>query len=735
MINKRIIFYLLGAFLAGNMLFILIQYITAEKTGNLIDGNIKLLNEIKVTSDLKELEIDISTVETNSRKIFSQKDSAHVRELQGQIKEVKEDMAVLQKISDDDSTVKYVDVLDTLIRHKLVLSQARFTNAYVQEKNTGADAAVKNIEINYASKLLTDSIVRIIHKIDSSRLLLWQKVTLANDRSGKQALLFGNVLTGLVLLIGAASFWYIINVVKNQTQLINQLNISEKKERESAKIKDNFLANMSHEIRTPLNAILGFTNLLQRKAADAETKGYVQTIQKSGENLLNIVNDILDLSKIEAGMIRIEPAPFSLRNTIHAVEKLFAEKALEKEIALTVSVDDNLPDGLFGDAGRLTQILVNMVSNALKFTGSGSVAVNVTQEANDNGKIDTGITVSDTGIGIPADKTTAIFERFMQAEDSVTRHYGGTGLGLAIVKDLVLLQGGTINVNSTPGTGTIFKIVIPYRMLRAKTMDNNLQQQSPYAEVSFNGVQVLVAEDNEINQSLLKHLFNYWQIPFDMVNNGKEVLEILSREKYDLILMDIQMPEMDGYTAASQIRERLHLSTPIIAMTAHALAGEREKCLGFGMNDYISKPIKEEELYTLIGLYTQIKKALIPPAAITANPVVFKYINLQYMQEVGMGNKDYEKTVTGQFTEAVPQDLLAMQHAWQQHDVLAVSKIAHNLKTTVSVMGLNDLLQPHLDALEYTVKTDNEFQQQFSVLHAVLQSAVAEAKQLYASFN
>lgn len=599
--------------------------------------------------------------------------------------------------------------------------------------NVNGQLAAERLIASKFGKSLTDSIVISIRHIDSSRKIYLTNTTALIDKSGRGAQQFSTLLILFVLISAAGLFWYIIHIIKKQISLIQQLNISEKKVKESAELKEKFMANMSHEIRTPMNAILGFTNLLQRKNIDNESKEYVQTIQKSGENLLTIINDILDLSKIEAGMMRIESAPFSIRELVHSIETMFRAKANEKQLNLLVTIDNSLPDMLEGDATRLTQILINLIGNALKFTSKGSIEVKINWESTEENIIKTAITVTDTGIGIEKDRLDKIFERFQQAEDSVTRRYGGTGLGLSIVKDLVLLQNGSISVNSEPRKGTSFKIIIPYLIAKDENEGAVMLATESTLPSDFEKLRVLVAEDNHINQSLIRHLFKEWGLDFDLATNGREAIEMLQLNKYGLILMDIQMPEMDGYTAAQEIRSRLKFDIPIIAMTAHALAGEKEKCLSYGMNDYISKPIREVLLHKLIKQYAQIDLATTTHAPLSNGSKHYRYINLQYMKEISGGNKEYEKTVTEQFIEVVNEELPAIEKAWQNQHLSDLKQLAHNMKTTVSVMGLNELLQPYLDVLEYEKLTDASFKKNFNYIANILNSSVLEARHFYAT--
>ena len=728
--GKKIIFYILSAFIAGTLTLVYIQYNSAKNISSLISGNEKLVNEFKVDKELRDLEKGVLSIENKIRGTVVTRDTSHIEGLETQIAEIETDLDQLQKVSDDDSSVKYIDKLDRLVQEKLQCSNQVLDSFHIAGKN----AAEKVIAFQ-KSKRLTDSITNIIHKIDSTRKGHLADITGFIDESGKKAQQFSFILIALVLLSAAGLFWYIIHIIRRQIQLIQDLNISEKKVKESAQVKENFMANVSHEIRTPMNAILGFTNLLQRQNLNNKSKGYVQTIQKSGESLLTIINDILDMSKIEAGMMRIETAPFSLRGLTHSVEAMFIDKAKEKGIILFTRVDDEVPDILEGDSTRLTQILVNLIGNALKFTKDGSITIHITDEGRKDNLVNTGITITDTGIGVEQEKLKRIFERFKQADDTVTRQFGGTGLGLSIVTDLVSLQNGTINVESELGKGTSFKIVIPYKV---SNEDFGKSASSEILEAiarDFEHIKILVVEDNEINQSLIKHLFSEWQLEFDLANNGKEAIAALIKNKYHLILMDIQMPEMDGYTAAQEIRRTLNLDTPIIAMTAHALAGEREKCLSYGMNEYISKPIREEQLHKLISQFTRTNIPQGKEKLFTINSPAddYAYIDLRYMKEVSGGNIDYEKTVSEQFIEAIPEDLAAMEKAWQNNDTVRLRQLAHNMKTTVSVMGLNEVLQSYLDAIEHETLSKESFQQNFSSLKLICDAAVVEAQHFYSA--
>lgn len=725
---KRIIYYILAAFIVGTLALVYIQYNSSKNINRLINGNDRLLNEVMVSNELKELEKDILIVESNVRGAVVTSNRAYIKNLNAQFITIEAELKQLQKISDNDSSVRYIDELDTVVHQKM-----RFARSVVDSLVLRGKSSAEKMITTESAKLLNDSIARTIQKIDNTRKEVLAEATTAIDRSGENALELSTLLIIAVLIAAAALFWYIINIIQKQIRLIGALNESEKKVRESVRVKEQFMANMSHEIRTPLNAILGFTNLLQRQSLNQQSGEYVQTIQKSGENLLTIINDILDLSKIEAGMVRIEKTPFSIRGLLHSVAVMFHSRVIEKGIELKVNVADDIPDTLVGDASRLTQILVNLISNALKFTPKGTIDIAVSSAGIIDNILTVSISVTDTGIGIAADKIDHIFDRFQQAEDSITRNYGGTGLGLSIVKELIAMQGGTIQVASELGKGTSFRLLIPYSISTEQISWTPQATNTTITPQNFEHIRVLVAEDNEINQSLLRHLFMEWEIHHEFAGNGRDAIEKLQKNVYDLILMDIQMPEMDGYTATQYIREQLQLKTPIIAMTAHALAGEREKCLSYGMNDYISKPIREELLYQLITQYTPL---VTNPRSLPANghSTPYQYIRLDYMRSISAGNKEYEQTVTEQFLDAVPEELKTIELAWQQRDIDRVRKLAHNMRTTVSVMELNETLSPYLDVLEYQHLDAADFHAAFQPVKSICEQAMEEARKFLQTF-
>jgi len=376
-----------------------------------------------------------------------------------------------------------------------------------------------------------------------------------------------------------------------------------------AKTKDDFLSNMSHELRTPLNAIYGFTEILNKTNLDRNQKEHVSIIKSSVEILVSIINDILDYSKLENGKLKLENNPFNLRDLLKGIYELLKIKAQEKNLSFKVYMERTIPSFIFGDRVRLNQILMNLLGNAIKFTNIGFVVLNIRLVKETHEDIEISFSVKDSGIGIPQEKLDEIFNRFEQAHGT-TSVFGGTGLGLSIAKSLVELQEGNINVKSVYGKGSEFYFNLKYSKMNETEVDKFTQneiRQSIKSNHCFNNLRVLLVEDVDVNIRLIEKIAEGKGIKLDTAKNGRICLEKLKENKYNLILMDLQMPEMNGYEATSYIRNRLHNDIPIIALSANISEIDKMKCLELGMNDYLTKPFKVENLLSAISKCLSVK--------------------------------------------------------------------------------------------------------------------------------
>jgi len=467
------------------------------------------------------------------------------------------------------------------------------------------------------------------------------------------------------------------------------------------KAKELFLANMSHEIRTPINGIAGMVNLLKEFDITNEQRKYLEAISNSADHLKIIINDILDFAAIESGKLKFEQIGFNLKEQIENVIKTFSFAAKEKGLSLEYTIDDQIPAILIGDTVRLGQVLVNLINNALKFTEKGSI--NVSAELHGQNKMaQVYISVKDSGIGIPKEKLDKIFESFSQADTSITRKYGGTGLGLAICKQLVELQNGTMAVESAFGVGSNFHFTISYKIgtdddlpeSEVQVLDSRLHSLMDYS--------ILLVEDNEINRMYASKLLEKWDCNLELAENGKVAIEQIEKSQFDLVLMDLQMPIMDGYEATKLIRswENDKSKIPIVALTANAIKGDNEKCLEVGMNDYLSKPFTPDQLYTKIA---KILNPALLSAGIDKGPSVQKdgLVNLDHLNEICDGDTKFIKEMIETFNNKTSQHLTEMKNNVENQEWVSVGRIAHQIKPSMTLLGISSLEQPVRDIEQY----------------------------------
>ncbi|CAN5810470.1 hypothetical protein BH11BAC7_BH11BAC7_31400 [soil metagenome] len=498
--------------------------------------------------------------------------------------------------------------------------------------------------------------------------------------------------------------------LKKGSRALQELMNAKKQLEDSMHVKEQFLAKMSHEIRTPMNAIVGLTDILLESEITHEQKECIDAIKLSSDNLLSIINDILDFSKLESGNVSMEAIPFNPREIIDAVLFTLRFSATKKGISLIFRKEENeLPRYIIGDSVRLRQIILNLFSNAIKFTEHGSVTIksNVIEDDGENCKVQ--FIVSDTGIGIPADRIANIFDSFTQASNETSRKYGGTGLGLTIVKQLTELQGGTVSVESTLDEGSTFYVTILYKKYTS-AVEPVTKTQKIVPDENINGARILLAEDNEMNQMLAGKIFARWKLHLEVAENGQKAIEKLQAEDFDLVLMDIQMPVMDGYEATRQIRTNMQppkSTVPIIAMTAHAMVGESDKCIALGMDDYISKPFNQQNLYDKIvsALHKKRKSISHTPMTKENNNLPTnekKQIDLGYLKEIAEGNSDFIKKMIEAYLLQTPVMLTDMSKSLEGKKWQDLRGVAHKMKPSIDFVGLHSIKQTVKDIEKYS---------------------------------
>jgi PAS domain S-box-containing protein len=507
---------------------------------------------------------------------------------------------------------------------------------------------------------------------------------------------------------------YVIGFAQDITDRIKmekELRLTKQLTDEIAKAKESFLAHMSHEIRTPMNGILGIASLLNKTKLDEQQRNYLQLIQDSANNLLVIVNDILDLEKIVAGKLQLERIPFKIVDKIATTIQSFIYRAEEKELGLVFQ--NSIPADLVveGDPYRLSQVLNNVLSNALKFTNAGHINIATGIIARNEEGVVVEIVVQDTGIGISKERLRTIFEPFEQADATISRKYGGTGLGLAISKNMVEMQHGELLVASEEGKGSAFTIRVPYHLSIEAMQENEISVDIDYKSLGHR--RVLVAEDVELNQYLARHILESWDFEVVIVGNGREAVETLGQSSFDCILMDVQMPEMDGIEATQHIRrlgDPVKAGIPIIALTANALKGDSEKYLAAGMTDYLAKPFDEARLFRVISrnlprLEEPVSSVAGESAAAgsssenilknNSNMTVenSRLYDLSMVQSVSGGDEGFIRKMVALFIDTVPQNVQDLKNALEAENWEQVGKTAHKLKSTIDSMGIKSIRQ------------------------------------------
>lgn len=535
--------------------------------------------------------------------------------------------------------------------------------------------------------------------IESKGRLLSEQRYVAADKSIKHLLLNGHIKED-----SASNSWILNGLIEDISHRIHwekELVRGKESAGELKALKQEFLANMSHEIRTPVSSIIGFARLLLDNDLPNQERRYAELIFSAGESLLTLVNDVLDFSKMEAGELKLKEGNYNLKECLDKLVSSHKEEAQNKGLRLLSNLHDSLPTDVFGDEKRLGQIVSNLLSNAIKFTRSGYIELAALQtRSNEGERIQ--IVVSDSGIGIEHHKLDQIFNSFQQGEGSHNRTFGGTGLGLSITKELVELMKGDIKVASTPGQGSTFTVSLPYKNSTVKTEDK-ASKPSLAAQFDFSQHQILMAEDNANNQMLAQAYMKRVKANIDMANDGVEALEMLENKAYDLVLMDIQMPRMDGIECAMKIREREKWNhIPIIALTAHAFPEDKKRTEQAGMNAHITKPFNPKALYQtmadLLGVGNAEKNEPVPTT---------KRFDLKHILEYAMNDEGLFISLLQTLLRTLPKNIAGLENGLQQRDLAEIKSFTHTVKPSITMFE-----EPEANQLILNIEKSDRFDMQ-----------------------
>ncbi len=548
----------------------------------------------------------------------------------------------------------------------LVERAMKLSSDEIWEKNQ------KLLDDSLRQKLLIDSLIQTIHKISPSIQI----------QADIDLLRIADVLD--------------IEILKRR-QAEEELRIAHDALEKSLHARQSFLLNISHEIRTPLHAVTGMVNLLLQTPTSDTQKEYLKIVNSSAEGLLVIINDLLDVGKIESGKFTLEEVNFSLDEMLETLQKSMQLKATEKGIVLVTEKDRRIGNYLVGDPTRLYQIILNLVSNAIKFTLKGRVQLSLRLTHIDEQFEKIQFEVSDTGIGIDQEKLDGIFEQFVQEDGSVARKFGGTGLGLSISRSLVEMMGGELTVKSKKGEGSVFTFTVTFRKGEVVKMAETEHFQTE----GLQGLRVLIAEDNEINLYLIHSILKNWGIEVHSASNGKECIERLQKDSFDLLFSDLQMPEMDGIEMTHIIRNELKLDIPIVALTANALGSEIKLCMDAGMNDYIIKPFKLPELYS--SIIRNISHLRISSSQ--THPVRSRF-SMEKLREMYSGKQEQMHSTLAVFVIQMERDLGRLHEAKDRPDKSMIDSIAHRMRPNLELFCMDEL-KMELERLVAAFETQN----------------------------
>lgn len=587
---------------------------------------------------------------------------------------------------------------------KSVQQRIDLENSLVQDFQENGNRAIQKklaLEESIKPKLKYNLYFSIINAKLQSEIIAKNKI---QDKDKLEIISLDYAIPHLTSFIFLVIALFVLYKILQVYKLNKYLNEAVQKEQEAQLLKEQFMDNMTHELRSPMNAVLGYTGLLLKTPLKKEQEKFAKAIRTSGELLLNVINEVLDYAKIKSGYLHFANETFSLKDQLAALSDIVNDKLTEKGLVFENEISADVPDNLRGDPSKLLQVLLNITFNAIKFTSQGKIRIAVDCKERSEERAELLFSISDTGIGIPKEKLPFIFDRFFQVQDNVAKKYGGTGLGLSITRQIIMLQGGSIDVESEEGKGTTFNFRLGFDIATDNLPIGKNKAGSGYLNENINGLnagerllphnmKILVVDDNALNRDLACYILTDFQVKFKAAASGQEALDILNKEPFDVVLMDVQMPVLDGRETTRKIREELNLLIPVVALTAFSQPAEKQRCLDAGMDAYLSKPVKEKELFETLELFA--------PEITDSDSI----IDVQYLKGIATDNKEFIHSVILKIADTLPNEIKALRQAVESNDHLLVNQISHDMKTTFAILGLPDNLSEPIRFLESWTST------------------------------
>ena len=660
-------------------------YNTASKLDN---DSRELVYESVLASNLLHLKNEIGLVQNKIRGVIITGEQTFLSGLDSILTRIPQTLEVLENTTQTktDLTEK-INQLDHDVHMMLAYNEEVMSSFRID----GPSAAQKRIESQEGIKR-RQSIYNIIDEITSDHLTKLEGIAVVTRTDTDQALVLQRV-TSISSSIVIAIISIIIYVyVLRQDRLHNLLRSSAEREKQAYRARDLFITNMNHELRTPLHAVIGYSSQLKRTSLDEIQQKFVTAINAAGESLLGSINYFLDYKKLDSEAQIVKKSSFSLPELINDLKLIFDQKCQSKHLQFNVSIALETPEYIISDYTRIREVLTNLVGNAIKFTESGKVSLSVYPSSE---KVDSPYSlvfkIADTGIGIPQKHQQNIFNQFYQVDSGLTRKHEGTGLGLAITKRHVDSMKGSIQLKSKSGVGTVISVELPVE----KDRSMHAQKRQQDFDMSWvRGQRILIVDDNQVNLDLVDHILTEWNFKTCTAKSGFLALDILSKKKFDLIFLDIQMPKVDGYTVAHEIRDSLRLNIPVVGLSAHSSADEKTKARKSGMDDYLTKPFKEKELANMLQLYLYRSQDILE-------------VDMANLKSLSKGKTEFENRMLSTLLSQFSEQAILMDQANQTNDTDTIKKILHDLKPNIELIGLSLQFEPIITKITEIISEGN----------------------------